>query len=354
MKYFFLIAPILILWLSISSSLAASAKTQNLENLAQELVLVIEKADPATSSQKEAWLPIRTAILTAGQELESTAGFKLSSSKILEHWHGKAFRLLDSNDAEDWAFRHSEQPFPDSGAWYQSRGPQWTVQYVGLHGKKLFRRGDQIKSAKFDSIRGFLGQTEFNLEVKSNPMSESRNINSKILKSSFSDYVLSETQAAGSVLMLANKSICLQKVWFWLNESVAAHVISKLNFQSEHCAAQVLDLRDAFGPAPLGKLKLVKKIPTVVLVNHETREGAVRLALQLKDEGARLIGEKTSSPLLPEQQLSLSSAPFSLLVYGAPGDGLEPDQLVKDSLLYAEGLDELNEAAISWIKQLIK
>ncbi len=145
--------------------------------------------------------------------------------------------------------------------------------------------------------------------------------------------------------------ICLQKAWFWMNDAVNAHLLSRISFQTENCSAQLIDLRDGFGLEPQGPLKISKKIPTVVLINQQTREGAARFALRLKKElNARVIGEVSGQTVLPEKMQTLKNLPWTLISYAGTGAPVEPDAAVKDSLVYAEGLDTTFEEGLRWIR----
>jgi hypothetical protein len=319
------------IWLLSTAELQAVVKPLPLADAAAEVITWIESVDPSTQTQKEAWERIRKALTTAGREAESEAGLKLSVTRILQHWNGKSFRVLDEADPQTWALQPGDQPFPDSGAWFQARGNKWTVQYVGRHGQKVFRRGDAIKTSGFHPIHSAQKTQALPLEVQSNPMNPTRQVQVTPRPQRFADYVLAETQAAGSVLL------------------------SRINFQSENCAAQIIDLRDSFGQDPTGALKKAKKIPTVVLINEETREGAARFALRLKQElNAHVMGEPSAQTVLPEKQQTLKSLPWTVLAYPGAGAPVEPDSKVKDSLLYAEGLDQLHEEGLRWIRTALK
>jgi len=343
------------IWLLSTAELMAVAKPMPLADAAGEVITWIESVDPSTQSQKEDWNKVRKAIETAGREAESQAGLKLSVTRILQHWQGKSFRVLDESDAQAWALNSADQPFPDTGAWFQARGNKWTVQYVGRHGQKIFRRGDAVKTADFHPHRNAQKTQTMPLELQSSPMSAVRKLQITVRSQRFTDYVLAETQAAGSIMTQNKNRICLQKAWFWMNDAVNAHLLSRISFQTENCAAQLIDLRDSFGLEPIGPLKISKRIPTVVLINQETREGAARFALRLKKElNARVIGETSSQTVLPEQLLTLKTLPWTLISYAGTGSPVEPDASVKDSLVYAEGLDSMYEEGLRWIREQIK
>ncbi len=340
--------------LSISMAFGA-VKPKPLMEAAQELIQTVEQVDPSTQSKKEEWAPIRKALLTAGQEAQSEVGLQLSLTRILDNWNGKAFRILNEADPQHWALDASGKPFPDSGAVYQSRGVKWTVQYISSRGQKYFRRGDEIKTIGFDPILSFAKASKVELELQGSPMTPLQKVTISPSLRPFADYVLAETQSAGTLLTRDKQRICLLKSWLWLNDAVGAHLISKISFASENCAAQLVDLRDSFGQDPSGSIKVSKKIPTVVLINQKTREGAVRLAMRLKkDFNAQIIGENSGNALLPEQQLSLKTMPWTVLSYAGHGASLEVDQAVKDTLLYAEGLDQVYESGLRWIGEQLK
>ncbi|HET9236373.1 MAG TPA: hypothetical protein VFO10_03955 [Oligoflexus sp.] len=338
------------IWLLSAADLRAVSKPQPLTEAAGEVITWIESVDPSTQTQKEVWDKIRKALETAGREAESEAGLKLSVSSILEHWNGKSFRILDEADPQSWALSSQDQAFPDLGAAWKARGNKWTVQYVGRHGQKLFRRGDAVKTVGFHPIQSARTQ-KLSLEVQNNPMSAPRKLELNVRPQPFADYVLAETQAAGTMMTQEKNRICLQKAWFWMNDAVNAHLLSRVSFQTANCTAQLIDLRDAFGLEPTGPLKISKKIPTVVLINHDTREGAARFALRLKKElNARIIGEPTGQTVLPEKLQTLKSLPWTVIAYAGTGAPVEPDAVVKDSLVYADGLDAAFEEGLRWIR----
>lgn len=338
------------IWLLSAADLRAVSKPQPLSEAAGEVITWIESVDPSTQTQKEAWDKVRKAIETAGREAESEAGLKLSVTRILEHWNGKSFRVLDEADPQSWAFSSKDQPFPDLGAAFKARGNKWTVQYVGRHGQKLFRRGDAVKTAGFHPIQSARTQ-KLSLEVQNSPMSAPRKLEVNVRPQPFADYVLAETQASGTMMTQEKNRICLQKAWFWMNDAVNAHLLSRISFQTENCTAQLIDLRDGFGLEPTGPLKIAKKIPTVVLINQDTREGAARFALRLKKElNARIIGEPAVQTVLPEKLLTLKSLPWTVIAYAGTGAPVEPDAVVKDSLVYADGLDAAFEEGLRWIR----
>jgi hypothetical protein len=338
------------IWLLSAADLMAVSKPQPLSEAAGEVITWIESVDPSTQTQKEAWDKIRKALETAGREAESEAGLKLSVTRILEHWNGKSFRILDDADPQTWALTSKDQPFPDLGASFKARGNKWTVQYVGRHGQKLFRRGDAVKTTGFHPIQS-ARTPKLSLEVQNSPMSAPRKLEVNVRLQPFADYVLAETQAAGTMMTQEKNRICLQKAWFWMNEAVNAHLLSRISFQSENCTAQLIDLRDGFGLEPTGPLKISKKIPTVVLINQDTREGAARFALRLKKElNARIIGEPAVQTVLPEKLQTLKTLPWTVIAYAGTGSPVQPDAVVKDSLVYADGLDALSEEGLRWIR----
>lgn len=339
------------IWLLSAADLMAVSKPQPLSEAAGEVITWIESVDPATASQKEAWDKVRKALETAGREAESEAGLKLSITRILEHWNGKSFRVLDDADPQSWALTAKDQAFPDLGASFKARGNKWTVQFVGRHGQKLFRRGDAVKTAGFHPIQSARQTQKLSLEVQNNPMSPARKLEVTIRPQPFADYVLAETQAAGTMMTQEKNRICLQKAWFWMNDAVNAHLLSRISFQTENCTAQLIDLRDGFGLEPTGPLKIGKKIPTVVLINQDTREGAARFALRLKKElNARIIGEPAVQTVLPEKLQTLKSLPWTVIAYAGTGAPVEPDAVVKDSVVYADGLDATFEEGLRWIR----
>ncbi|HYX33108.1 MAG TPA: hypothetical protein VE954_08320 [Oligoflexus sp.] len=338
-----------------TAELWAVAKPLPLSDAAGEVITWIESVDPSTQTQKEAWDKVRKALETAGRESESEAGLKLSVTRILQHWSGKSFRVLDEADPQSWALQSSDQPYPDLGAWFQARGNKWTVQYIGRHGQKNFRRGDTVKNTGFHPIHAVQKAQALDLEVQSSPMSPARKVKADVRPQRFADYVLAETQAAGTIMTQDKERICLQKSWFWLNDAVNSHLLSRISFQTENCAAQLIDLRDSFGLEPTGPLKIAKKIPTVVLINQQTREGAARFALRLKKElNARVIGETSGQTVLPEKLQTLKALPWTVISYAGTGAPVEPDSAVKDSLVYAEGLDTMYEQGLQWIREQIK
>src|SRR5690349_16660095 len=95
------------IWFLSTATGFAATKPKSLTDAAGEVITWIESNDPATQTQKEAWEKVRKALETAGQQSESEAGLKLSLTRILEHWEGKAYRVLDEADAQQWALAKS-------------------------------------------------------------------------------------------------------------------------------------------------------------------------------------------------------------------------------------------------------
>ena len=79
------------------------------------------------------------------------------------------------------------------------------------------------------------------------------------------------------------------------------------------------------------------------------------MALRLKKElNARLIGESSPLSALPEKQYTVKALPWTIIAYAGYGQPAEADETVKDSLVYAEGLDQVYEQGLRWISTQIK
>jgi hypothetical protein len=166
------------------------------------------------------------------------------------------------------------------------------------------------------------------------------------------DWALAATQAASSRVAWEGKKLCFEKAWLWLSRESEAALLSKIKFAQQNCDALLVDLRDTSGPGGSDRLSLPPfKIPVAVLVNRETREGAVSLAMELKKVAqSEILGEPTASRQSPQQVLSLKNLTSLVLLYPQNSGSLLPDQMVDDRWMYTEGFDGVKERAIQYLQ----
>lgn len=309
-------------------------------DVVEELVQKLEALDPNIKTHKDEWMKVRQHLEQSAQQSESIAGLKLSVQHILDQWGGLRFRVLDETDAQYYAVTGESLTLPR--AWFESRGSRWVVQYS--ENDKL-RRGDSVLHKDFSPFAKAMQESASWTLPLSKPVTVS--VQSKPM----SEWALDLTQAASKTLIVNNEKVCVEKVWFWLNESVSQALNSKL--EKGLCAAMVLDLRDVFGEGMELPKSLKKKGPVAVLTNKGTREGAVRLARHLKTElSARVFGELSESSSALQKKEKLQKLNWNLLVIG-DGGNLRPDVEIKDRFLNAEGVDDVKEAGLSWVKKTL-
>lgn len=334
MKYY------MILTIALMTSPTVFANSAGKREIVQELIQKLEATDPNIKSLQADWLKVREHLEQSGQQSESLAGLKLSVQHILDQWMGLRFRVLDESDVQYWALNDKTLTLPR--AWMQAKGSRWVVQYS--ENPKL-RRGDSFLQREFSPFaKNAQAASTWNLPTDK-PMqvaTESR---------SLSSWALDLTQAASKTLLVNNQKLCVEKVWFWLDKTVSQALSSKI--ENGLCMAILIDLRDTFGEGLDQWPNPKKGIPVAVLTNQGTREGAVVLAQSLKKNGkARVFGEatETARPFVKKEVLSKVS--WSLVVIGDGGE-LIPDERIKDSALNAEGVDDVKETALAWLKTIL-
>ena len=335
---------ILLISALVSSTIFASAL--NKRDAVQELVQKLEAIDPNIKSHQVDWLKVRSHLEQAAQQSETPAGLKVSVQHILDQWGGLHFRILDRDDAQYWALNGEELALPN--AWFSQRGGKWIVQYSA---NKKLERGDSTPGKDFSPYsKESQSQTSWTFPVQSKLMGTPNSVAVPLNKLTLGQWSIDLTQTSSASVLVDNKRICIEKVWFWLDKAVSHNIASKIDSSKSLCQAVLIDLRDVFGEGLNAWPKLTGKIPVAVLTNHGTREGAVALLRHLKTEGkARIFGEPTDSDRLLQGQDTLSKTDWTLLIIGDGGE-LIPDQLIKDSYLNAEGVDDIREAGLSWIR----
>jgi len=335
---------IVLIFSFLSSTLCAASL--NKREAIQELVQKLERLDPNIKSHQDDWLKVRQHLEQAAQQSESAAGLKLSVAHILDQWGGLRFRVLDRDDAQYWALKGEDIALP--GAWFTLRGAKWLVQYSA---NRKLSRGDSLSGKEFSPFsKDFQSRSLWSLPVQQKLMAPPKNIEVEVTKQSLNQWALDLTQQSSKRALVDNKRICVEKVWFWLDQAVATNIASKLDNATTLCKAIVLDLRDVFGEGQTNWPKVKTKMPIAVLTNHGTREGAVALVKSLKQEsGARVFGEPTDSDHAPQGKESLTKIDWALVVIG-DGGNIIPDQMIKDSYLNAEGVDDIAEAGMGWVR----
>ncbi|MES2744352.1 MAG: hypothetical protein V4655_02950 [Bdellovibrionota bacterium] len=334
MKYY----SMLIISVCLSSKIYANSAAKR--DVATELVQKLEALDPNIKSHQTEWLKVRHHLEQAAQQSESTQGLKLSVQHILDQWIGLRFRILDESDAQYWALNGESLTLPR--AWFERKGSRWVVQYAETD--KL-RRGDHFLQKDFDPFsKENQKATEWKL-----PFEKAVSVSTQ--SKPLSAWNLELSQQASKSLIIDNEKVCVEKVWFWLDKSVSQSLVSK--FESGLCQAMLLDLRDVFGEGREVWPALKKKIPIAVITNQGTREGAARLAASLqKDFGARVIGEPTDSDRLLQKAEDLDAIRWKLIVIGDGGQ-VTPNEIKRDSFLNSEGVDDLKEAALAYLRKTI-
>jgi hypothetical protein len=318
----------------------AYANASTKREIVQELIQRSEELDPNIKSHRTEWLKVREHLERSAQESESIQGLKLSVQHILDQWLGLRFRVLDETDAQYWAL--TGEPLTLPRAWFQRMGLRWVVQYAQTD--KL-RRGDSFLQKDFNPFSAENQKaTVWKLPLE-------KPIELPAVSRPLSAWSLDLTQSASQTLLIDNKKLCVEKVWFWLNSAVSENLASKI--ESGLCQAMLIDLREVVGEGrelwPSGK----KKIPIVVLTNQGTREGAVRLATSLqKDSGAQILGEPTDSDRPVQKSQRLSTVAWNLVITGDGGQ-LRPNAIMRDSYLRAEGVDDLKEAGLAQLRKII-
>jgi hypothetical protein len=356
MSYKTQIAFSLLAWLGTSLPLIAATTSKRFAEPARELIETLERLDPLTKKKTEEWQRIRQALKNAGEEAESNAGFRLSINHILHHWDGRGLRVLDDSEAQYFAW-HSQAPLlREAGAWFTQKGSKWYVRQLATRPGQPLRRGDAIVQRGFHPVQFWTSASSQMIRVQDQPLAPEKDLSIRVREVALDNWALEETQASSTPLNLGGKRLCQERVWMWLTQAVGTFLHSKVRFAQETCDALLVDLRSSFGSEiPQSSLKGKKAIPVVVLVNEETREGAVSFALRLKDElGATVIGEPTASRLLPQEKVELKSLPWLILVYESARGSLLPDQTIKDTWLASGGLDPLYESGVSQLKERLK
>lgn len=340
MKYY----SILLIPAFLSSTLFAASL--NKRDAIQELVQKLEAFDPNIKSHQDDWLKVRNHLEQAAQQSESATGLKLSVQHILDQWGGLRFRVLDRDDAQYWAMNGESLALPN--AWFSLKGARWQVQY-SLHPK--LRRGDSFSAKSFSPFsEESQAQKSWTLPVQQKLMTEPKSLTLELNRMPMSQWALDLTQQSSKVALVDNKRVCIEKVWFWLDKVVAKNIASKIENAPGLCQALLIDLRDSFGEGLNSWPKLSKKMPVAVLTNQGTREGAVVLLKSLKnDSAARVFGERTDSDRSAQSKEKLSKIDWTVLIVG-DGGSIIPDQDIRDSALNAEGIDDITEAGLSWIR----
>lgn len=329
---------LLIIGLLATSPVFANSPTKR--EIVEELLQKLELIDPNIKSHKGDWLKVREHLEQAAQQSESIQGLRLSVQHILDQWLGLRFRVLDESDAQYWALNGDSITLPS--AWLAQKGSRWVVQYS--ESDKL-RRGDSFLQKDFAPF----SKENQNSKAWTLPFPKPLTIDTK--SKPLSDWALDLSQTASKTLIFGNKKVCVEKVWFWLTSSVAENLNSKM--KSSLCKGILLDLRDVFGEGA-NSISLPKdKIPIAVLVNKSTREGAVKLVRALKkDAKAEVFGETTDTDRPLQKKEVLRKVKWSLIVVGDSGIHI-PDRAIKDSYLNAEGVDDIKESALAWLKSQI-
>lgn len=332
MKYYSL----LIIGLIATSRIYANSPSKR--DIAQELLQKLEATDPNIKSHQSEWMKVREHLEQSAQQSESIAGLKLSVQHVLDQWMGLRFRVLDETDAQYWALNGEAITLPE--AWFAPKGSRWVVQYS--ENEKL-RRGDNFLQKEFSPF------SKDHQAAKSWTLPFPKPLTVDTQTRPLSDWALDLTQNASKTLIIANKKLCVEKVWFWLTASVAENLNSKM--KSGLCQGFVLDLRDVFGEGGETWTLPKQNIPIAVLTNKGTREGAVKLVRALKrDAKARVFGEATDSDRPLQKKDALTKVGWNLIVIGDSGVHV-PDEEIKDSFLNAEGIDDIKESALTWIKK---
>ncbi len=315
-----------------------------------ELVQKLEATDPNIKSHQDDWLKVRQHLEQAAQQSESEAGLKLSVQHILDQWGGLRFRVVDRTDAQYWALTGEELALPD--AWFAARGSKWVVQYT--ENPKL-RRGDAVAASNFAPYaKAAQSEASWNLSVQSRLMADPHAVALPLKREPLSQWALDLTQSASAKVVIDGKRVCLEKVWLWLTPQVAENIASKIKSAKDGCQALLIDVRDGFGEGLASWPKAGKDIPIAVLANHNTREGAVTLVRSLKvGSKAKVFGEDTDSDRPLQSKDKLSKAEWQLLVTGDNGQ-VRADVPLRDSYVNAEGVDDIREAALDWIKKELK
>lgn len=328
------------------------------QNGVDELIRLAEAAE--SNPKQAAWQEVKESLKNAARQSSSAQGFFLSAQTILNQWtEGRGLRLVSSAQPQFYAY-HSQPPkLREVGAWFAQKGAKWYVKQLSSRPRQPLQRGDAILLKEFHPVLSWSTGGSTEIEIQTDLLATPKKVKLEARATDLSAWALKETQAASKVLPLENKRICQEKAWLWLTAPVTRYLQSKISAAQKTCDALLVDLRDSFGETlPSGPFKAQEKDetkPLVVLVNQQTSEQAVSLALKLKEElGATVIGEPTSSRLLPQKKHEMKELPWLLLVYEKSGGSLLPDMEVRDSWLLTAGYDEVYEAGIKQLKAALK
>lgn len=335
-----------------SLPLFAKTKPADVKAGAEELIQSIKDHDPSIARAPDPWHELEEHIRKAAALAESPQGFARSLEDILAHHKGKGLRIVQDSEPAYYAYESSVGNFLDAGLLFAQRGARWYVKQMSHPAQPQIHRGDAVMLDSFHPQRSLTGSS-VSLRLQSQAMSPAKDLRVPLQKTSLAAAALLHTQKESQLLPLGGKKICREKLWLWLSPEVDAALRSKLAFAADHCDALLLDVRDAGGPgaASLSEFKTKRSFPIAVLINRETREGAVSLALQLKQSAqAQIFGEPSASRQLPEEHVRLKQLPWLLVFYPEQGGSLIPDQMVDDSWMYAEGFDGVQEKALKYLQ----
>ncbi len=321
------------------------------EKAAEELIALIEKNDAATRSSADQWQTLQKHIRGAAAIAQSEQGFARSLEEIWTAWSGQGLRLLADTQAPYYAYKTEPNEFREAGVLFAQRGARWYVkQSTGLAPQKL-HRGDAVMEEQFHPFKS-LKQGSQNLRIQSQALKTAQSLSFHVRKTTLPQWALEATQKASTLIPWQGKNVCVEKGWVWLSPEVEAVLQSKITFAEKQCQALLIDLRDLSGPGTEKSLPApLRKLPVAVLVNHETREGSVDLALQLKQtRNAEIFGEPTGSRQSPSAILPLREMNGILLLYPQNSGSLLPDQMVDDQWMFAEGFDGVKEKALQHLQ----
>ncbi len=351
----------LVLWLLTGILLSAPARAANAgaawPKIAEELIRSVEKTDTRTSEKKAEWEKVKSSLKAASLQASTAAGFRLSALHILDKWDGRGFRILDDSQAQYYALAPEAPRLHDTGAWFAQKGAKWYVKQTSRRTDQIFRRGDALAVPSFHPVHSWTDAPTQKVRVLAQPLATAEERTLKVKTTSLGDWALAETQAASAAIPQGGKRLCQEKAWLWLSRPVSIYLASKIKFAQDNCDALLVDLRDTFGEgkgagASNLPLKGSHSIPVVVLVNEETREGGVSLALQLKDElNAWVIGEPTASLRMPLEQQMMKEIPWLLLSYETTSGSLLPDETVNDVWMFSGGQDQIYEAGFARLRK---
>ena len=360
------------IWSLSMNAADAATKVALQEDLSEISGLVLQFAAQKPSEQ-QLWSQSYEKLKQFVSSGTSVDAFQLAVTQSLRPFGFGPHALVQSSDDLYWQAKNQDSSVLSLGGRFRRIGRYWYAETLtpgSALAKAGLMRGDQLLTSNDQPFRPYqLAGLKHDIHrpatvvIQRDPTEPKRQLKIVPLNQSWHEKISTEISQSATIFEESGKKVAYLSLPSLDATYLAPTKAALIRLDQANPDFWLLDLRSGLSGRAAGFLSLfgltsqqpavasLNSKPIYILTNQGTIEGQEWLAWFLrKEKGAQLVGEPTAGHPFESRYMFLKSDRFALklpipdppnnsgLVQGKP---LQPDHIMKDTLVYSRGIDEL-------------